>query len=68
VSAAVEALLSAFDALPELDRETVLEAMLLRAKPGVSQFPDDALCELANELFQTYDVTENASPVLIEMP
>jgi len=58
MSVAVRELLSAFDALPESDRETVLEAMLLRAKPGVPRFSDDALCELADELFQTYDAAE----------
>lgn len=58
MSAAVQQLLAAFDALPAADRDAVVAELLLRHPPGGGGLPDAAFEELADELFRTYDAAE----------
>ena len=60
MSAAACDILTAFDALPNSDRDAVLEALLLRRPLGEGDLPDAAFTELAEELFLTYDAAEAA--------
>lgn len=58
MSAAVQELLAAFDALPESDRGEAVAAILARHPLGEGAIPDAGFVELADELFQSYDAAE----------
>lgn len=60
MTAAAQQLLSAFDALPETERDAVLAELLLRRPVGAGDLPGAAFEELAEELFRTYDAAEAA--------
>jgi hypothetical protein len=60
MSAAARELLTAFDALPDPDREAVFHALLARQPFGEGALPEAAFTELAEELFLTYDAAEAA--------
>jgi hypothetical protein len=60
MTAAVQELLTAFDALPAAERDAVIEALLLRCPAGAGDLPDAAFEELAAELFLSYDASEAA--------
>lgn len=60
MSVAAHEILTAFDALPDQDRDAVLEALLLRRPVGEGELPEAALTEMAEELFLTYDAAEAA--------
>ena len=57
MSATAHQLLSAIDALPDLERDAVLTALLL-SRPIGGDVPETALEEMAEELFQTIDAAE----------
>jgi len=59
MSAAAMQLLTDFDALPDPDRDDLLQA-LLRRPMGVITWPDDGLELAAEELFLSYDDDETA--------
>lgn len=58
MSAAAQTLLAAFDALPDADREVVVNELLSRHPVGAGELPDVTLLEMADELFQVYDAEE----------
>ncbi len=65
MSAAARALLSAFDTLPDDEREVVVTELLLRHPTGSGDPADGAFDEIADELFQSYDSAEtsDADPI-----
>jgi hypothetical protein len=60
MSAAARKILTAFDALPDRDREDVMAALLLRRPLGEGAIPDAGFTEIAEQLFLTYDAAEDA--------
>lgn len=59
MTAAVQQLLETFDQLPEEDQLTAAAAILRRSlNQPLSAVDDEALCILADELFQTLDAEE----------
>lgn len=60
MSAAALALLAAFDALPDADRDLVVGELLLRQPAGSEDMSDEAFVALADEVFLTCDAAEAA--------
>ena len=60
MSTAAQQLLSAFESLPDDDREAVVAELLSRHPVGAGELSDDALVEMADELFRGYDAEEEA--------
>jgi hypothetical protein len=59
VTAAVEQLLEAFDALSEADKQRAAVEILRRVSPaGEGDVPEAALLEAADELFRALDAEE----------
>jgi hypothetical protein len=60
MSTGAQQILAAFDALPDDEREAVLAELLTRRPIGTGELPEQALVELAEELFLSYDAAEAA--------
>ena len=61
MNAAVQQLLSAFDALPEADKHQAAVEILRRVAPATEgNVPESALLEAAEELFRALDAEEAA--------
>lgn len=60
MSTAVLAILTAFDALPDAEKDAVVAELLARRPVGVGSSPDAAFEELAEERFLAYDAGEAA--------
>jgi hypothetical protein len=61
VTAAVQQLLEAFDALPEADQHRAAVEILRRVLPAdAGDVPESALVEAADELFRALDAEEAA--------
>lgn len=60
MTTAARHLLTAFDALPDIDRDAILGELLLRHPVGGGDLPTEAFDELADELFESYDAAEAA--------
>jgi hypothetical protein len=60
MSTGAQQILAAFDALPDDERDTVLAELLTRRPIGAGELPDQALVEMAEELFLSYDAAEAA--------
>lgn len=59
MNAAVQQLLNVFDTLTEADKYQVAVEILRRCPPlGSGELPDEALAELADELFRALDEEE----------
>ncbi len=58
MTATAQELLTAFDALPDAEGEAVLAELLRRRPSGGGDLPAEALDELADELFRSYDLAE----------
>jgi len=59
MTATAQDILAAFDALPPAEQQQVA-AEILRRSSGTGDLPEDALNELAAELFRSYDAEEAA--------
>jgi hypothetical protein len=63
MTATAHEVLAAFEALPAAEQQGVA-AEILRRTAGTGELPEEALTELAAELFRAYDAEEaaNANP------
>lgn len=62
VTSAVKQVLDAFEQLPDSERQTAAALILRRSlDQPLPTLDDDALCALADELFQQLDAEEQAS-------
>ena len=60
MSTSATQLLTAFDALPDGDKDDVVVALLTRRPVGGDALTDDDLTALADDLFQQMDADEGA--------
>jgi len=58
MSTTVQHFMTAFDAIPDSDRETVLGELLIRNPTGFGDIPHEGFDEITEELFLTYDAEE----------
>ncbi|MFL5242866.1 MAG: hypothetical protein ACJ8FY_12215 [Gemmataceae bacterium] len=58
MTTSVRQILDAFDALPDVDKHQAAVEILRRASKGSGDLSEEALAELADELFSALDVAE----------